>query len=120
MELGFTEALLGMAGWHMTGADTLLPQNQEMAFYLVKEAAERALARAQYTLGYFYEGGIGTYVNMDLAFKYYELAASQGKTNSLILGEERAIERIKKANPGANITKKVKKRSFFGGIFSKK
>ena len=63
----------------MTGADTLLPQNQDMAFQLVKEAADRQLARAQYTLGYFYEGGIGTYINMDLAFKYYELAASQGK-----------------------------------------
>lgn len=76
-----------MAGWHMTGADSLIIQNKDMAFSLVKQAADRGLARAQYTLGkfniadglgYFFEGGIGTYPNMDWAFKYYELAAEQG------------------------------------------
>ncbi|KAJ3352389.1 hypothetical protein HDU91_006011 [Kappamyces sp. JEL0680] len=78
MNAGYTEALLGMAGWHMTGAEGLMVQNQTMAFLLVKEAAERALPRAQYTLGYFYEGGIGTAPDLDMAFKYYEMAAQQG------------------------------------------
>jgi TPR repeat protein len=70
--------LLGMAGWHMTGADNLLPQNQQLAFQLVREAADSGLARAQYTIGYFYEEGIGTPKNLDLAFKFYESAAQLG------------------------------------------
>ena len=78
MDLGHTEAYLGMAGWHMTGVDNFLPKDQEMAFKLVKEAADRGLARAQYTLGYFYEGGIGVASDIVNAFTYYSLAADQG------------------------------------------
>lgn len=78
MNLGHVEAYLGMAGWHMTGVENYLPQDQEMAFQLVKEAADRGLARAQYTLGYFYEGGIGVASDTEKAFSYYTLAADQG------------------------------------------
>jgi TPR repeat protein len=80
MNLGHIEAYLGMAGWHMTGVENYLPKDQEMAFQLVKEAADRGLARAQYTLGYFYEGGIGVEADVEKAFSYYGLAADQGKT----------------------------------------
>jgi TPR repeat protein len=79
MNLGHIEAYLGMAGWHMTGVENYLPKDQEMAFQLVKEAADRGLARAQYTLGYFYEGGIGVEVDVEKAFSFYGLAADQGK-----------------------------------------
>ena len=78
MNLGHVEAFLGMAGWHMTGVEGFLPQDQEMAFRLVREAADRGLARAQYTLGYFFEGGIGCASNPTAAFDYYNRAASQG------------------------------------------
>ncbi len=78
MNLGHIEAYLGMAGWHMTGVDNFLEKDQEMAFQLVKEAADRGLARAQYTLGYFYEGGIGVMADLHSAFAYYTLAANQG------------------------------------------
>jgi TPR repeat protein len=78
LKSGDPEAMLGMAGWHMTGADGILLKNEQRAFQLVKEAADKELPRAQYTLGYFYEGGIGVEKNMDLAFKFYYQAAEQG------------------------------------------
>lgn len=85
MNLGHTEAFLGMAGWHMTGVEGFLPQDQEMAFRLVREAADRGLARAQYTLGYFFEGGIGCNPDQTAAFDYYTRASLQGSLFSYIL-----------------------------------
>lgn len=108
MSQGYTEALLGMAGWHMTGADSLLPQNQGMAFELVYQAAERGLARAQYTLGYFFEGGIGTRIDLNMAARFYSLAAEQG--------EERAINRLRRDTNPAPLELVKKKRSL--GFFS--
>lgn len=78
MKFGDPEAMLGMAGWHMTGAENILPKNEERAFYLVQQAAEQKLPRALYTLGYFYEGGIGIPKNVEMAFRYYNMAADQG------------------------------------------
>jgi uncharacterized protein len=122
MKAGDIEAMLGMAGWHMTGADGILAKSEIRAFQLVKHAAEKGLPRAEYTLGYFYEGGIGVEKNVDLGFQYYYKAAEKGNC-PLIVGEERAISRIQRSDPEAKFfarkTSKKKKQSFFGGLFGK-
>ena len=78
LQANHTEALLGMAGWHMTGAEGLLPKNETIAYSLVREAASKGLARAQYTLGYFCEEGIGCMKDLELALEFYGMAAAQG------------------------------------------
>ena len=78
LQYGHTEALLGMAGWHLTGADNLLPKNEKMAYSLVREAASKGLPRAQYTLGFFCEEGIGCMKDLELAIEFYAMAADQG------------------------------------------
>ncbi|KAI8897271.1 hypothetical protein BC833DRAFT_649702 [Globomyces pollinis-pini] len=104
------EAQLGMAGWHMTGAEGVLPKNEQLAFELVQKATLKQLPRAYFTLGYFYEGGIGTLKNMDQAMHFYQLAAD--------LGEERALERLEESGV-VKKSKETKKKKTLFGFFSK-
>lgn len=49
-ELGVVEALLGMAGWYMTGIDDDV-KDVDVAVGMVRKAVEMGSARAEYTLG---------------------------------------------------------------------
>ncbi|KAI8930318.1 hypothetical protein BC831DRAFT_440091 [Entophlyctis helioformis] len=95
---GYADAQLSLAGWYMTGASGILPKDERKAFELTSFAAEQNLARAQFTLGYFHENGIG-------------IAAGNG--------EERAIKRLKELRPDQQIqsqptaTKKKGFKAFF-------
>ncbi|KAI8900445.1 hypothetical protein BC833DRAFT_581703 [Globomyces pollinis-pini] len=106
VQSGNADAQLGMAGWHMTGADKLLSKNEQLAFDFAQKSAQQNLARAQYTLAYFYETGIGCQRNLDEALKYYKLAAAQG--------EARARERLTRGDLKDNEpVKPAKKKGWF-------
>jgi TPR repeat protein len=85
---GETEGYLGMAGWHMTGVEGQLPKNEQKAFALVKEAAASGLPRGLYTLGYFYEEGIGIPKDREKAFENYQSAAELRDKRSILRLEE--------------------------------
>ncbi|KAJ3320614.1 hypothetical protein HDV06_005132 [Boothiomyces sp. JEL0866] len=113
-ETNHADAQLALAGWYMTGADGFLKQDTKLAFELVQKSASQELPRAQYTLGYFYDKGVGVPPNDELAQKYYKIAADKG--------EERAIKKVLERNPKASIKNyndKKKKGGFFS-FFKKK
>jgi TPR repeat protein len=78
IEFGIPDGYLGMAGWYMTGAQGHLQKDEIKAFALVKKASESGLARGQFTLGYFYDQGIGIEKNDAEAIRHFKLAADQG------------------------------------------
>ena len=106
---GNSEAQLSLAGWYMTGYKDVLEQNEQKAFELAKDAASQRIPRAVYTLGYFYEMGIGVPKNEVMAVQLYKDADG--------MGEPRAAKRLKLIFPSVTEGPKVKK-GFFG-IFRK-
>lgn len=86
MELNEPEGQLSLAGWYMTGAEGILEQDHKKAFTLAKLASNQKLPRAQYTLGYFFESGVGVPKSDSDAIFHYRLAAQNG--------EERAVKRL--------------------------
>lgn len=85
---GEVEGYLGMAGWYMTGVENQLPKDEQKAFSLVREAATRGLPRGLYTLGYFYEEGIGIPKDREKALENYQAAAELGDKRSILRLEE--------------------------------
>ena len=76
---GDPECQLSLAGWYMTGIDQILQKNEKRAFELTNAAGLQGLPRALYTLGYFYERGIGVErADQERAVQYYEKAAEIG------------------------------------------
>ncbi len=68
------ESMYELAMLFLRGNNTIEP-NDKMAFYWMKQVAERNLASAINMLGVFYYSGIGTEKNNELAAFYYEKAA---------------------------------------------
>jgi len=62
----------------------------EIAIKYFRQAAKRGDLEAYYSLGYCYELGLGTHVNLKLAQKYYQIASKEGHQVSKI-----ALRRIK-------------------------
>ncbi|MFH7445099.1 sel1 repeat family protein, partial [Pseudomonas syringae pv. tagetis] len=48
------------------------------AFEIISAAAQQRLVLAQYRLGFFYENGVGSAVNLAKAAEFYKVAAEQG------------------------------------------
>lgn len=69
-------ALLQLAAIYEDG--TLTVKSYEKAFKAYQTAAKHNNATAQYELGRMYQAGIGTKVNPQLAYRWFEKAASQG------------------------------------------
>jgi TPR repeat protein len=88
---------MALCAWYMVGVDNVLEKDESEAYEWAKRAAENGLAKAQYTLGYFTEMGIGCRRDPLEANVWYVRAADQG--------EERArhrIQAIQAASTGAN------------------
>jgi TPR repeat protein/serine/threonine protein kinase len=64
-----------LAGWGV-------PENLQMGFSMVREAAEKGLAEAQLTLGICYEDGSGTAQDFVEAAKWYRKAAELGNASA--------------------------------------
>ncbi len=57
-------------------------RNYELAITWLKPLAEKGHVRAQYYLGWMYEGGLGVAINLREAARWYRLAAEQGDSFS--------------------------------------
>lgn len=77
-ESGNAEAQCALAGWYLTGAQNVLEQSDDLAFYWITKSAAQGLPKAEFALGYFMEEGIGSPRNADAALHWYELAATHG------------------------------------------
>ncbi|KAF3905560.1 hypothetical protein AA313_de0205468 [Arthrobotrys entomopaga] len=86
-ELGFPPAQLALCAWYTVGAPPLLEPDECEAYAWAMKAAERGLAKAEYTVGYFTEMGIGCMRDEVGANTWYVRAAEHG--------EERAKLRLR-------------------------
>ncbi|EWC45263.1 hypothetical protein DRE_05990 [Drechslerella stenobrocha 248] len=86
-ELGFAPAQLALCAWYTVGAPPLLEPDEYEAYAWAMKAAERGLAKAEYTIGYFTEMGIGCIRDEVGANTWYVRAAEHG--------DERAVSRLR-------------------------
>jgi TPR repeat protein len=75
--LSFAERTLALAHWSGEGVE----KNDSKAFGLLHSAAMKGLRAAQFDLGYLWETGLGTEVNITNAYVWYSIAAIEDTTN---------------------------------------
>lgn len=85
-EQGHAQAQMALCAWYMVGVEDVLEKDEGEAYEWARKAAQQGLPKAQYTLGYFTEMGIGCRRDPLEANVWYVQAADQG--------EERAKHRI--------------------------
>lgn len=85
-EQGHALAQMALCAWYMVGVQGMLDKDEGEAYEWARRAAEQGLPKAQYTVGYFTEMGIGCRRDPLEANVWYVRAADQG--------EERAKHRI--------------------------
>lgn len=87
---GYAEAELALSHWYLTGTPATALEDPEHindyivikpsepdAFYWAERAALQGLPKAQYTLGYYYEEGVGVEADLGAALLWYRRAAEQ-------------------------------------------
>ncbi|KAF3939903.1 hypothetical protein ABW19_dt0200806 [Dactylella cylindrospora] len=89
-ELGFAPAQLALCAWYTVGAPPLLEPDESEAYAWALKAAERGLPKAEYTVGYFTEMGIGCIRDELGANSWYVRAAEHGDERAKL--RLRAIE----------------------------
>lgn len=77
-ETGLPEAELALSSWYLSGAAGVLEQSDTDAFLWARKAAERRCTKAEYTLGTYFEIGIGVPADADEARRWYARAAAAG------------------------------------------
>ena len=95
-QLGHPMAQMALCAWYLAGAAPVLEKDQDEAYEWAKRAAESGLAKAQYTVGYFSEMGVGCRRDVLEANVWYVRAAEQGDTRAV-----RRLEAIRAATVGA-------------------
>ncbi|KAL6250374.1 Chitin synthase 4 [Rhinocladiella similis] len=96
-ERGHAESQMALCAWYMVGVPNVLEKDEAEAYEWAKKAADQGLPKAEYTVGYFTETGIGCRRDPLEANVWYVRAAEHG--------EERAKHRIaaiKAAGSGAD------------------
>ncbi|KAK0729978.1 hypothetical protein B0H67DRAFT_478571 [Lasiosphaeris hirsuta] len=98
---------LALAGWYLTGSETVLQPSNTEAYLWARKAATAGLAKAEYAMGYFTEEGIGVPANLEDAKRWYWRAAAQDypKARERLeelkrSGKSRARERISRSKIG--------------------
>lgn len=86
----FPEAQLALSHWYLTGTPAtaldalddleshiVIKPSESEAFEWARRAAEQELPKAQYTLGYYFEEGIGCNADLGAALLWYRRSAEQ-------------------------------------------
>ncbi len=112
---------LSLAAWYMTGIEGVLKKDERKAFALTEAAAKQGLPRAHFTLGYFFEQGIGVEANVEAALSHYQVAAEKGGHREQLFltleGEERAATRLREVFPRVQPQSGSKEKQL-GGFFN--
>ncbi|KAI2635913.1 HCP-like protein [Xylaria nigripes] len=85
-ERGHAAAMMGLCAWYLVGAEPMLEKDEEEAYEWARRSAELNFVKAQYTVGYFTEMGIGCRRDILEANVWYVKAADAG--------DERAKQRL--------------------------
>ncbi|KAI1178739.1 HCP-like protein [Nemania sp. FL0916] len=85
-EGGHAAAMMGLCAWYLVGAEPILEKDEEEAYEWARRSAELDFVKAQYTVGYFTEMGIGCRRDILEANVWYVKAADAG--------DERAKQRL--------------------------
>ena len=91
-QLGHPMAQMALCAWYLTGAPPVLEKDEDEAYEWAKRAAESGATKAQYTVGYFSEMGIGCRRDPLEANVWYVRAADQGDARAI-----RRLEAIRRA-----------------------
>jgi TPR repeat protein len=94
-EQGDPECELALSGWYLTGSEGVLQQSDSEAYLWARRAADRALSKAEYAVGYYTEVGIGTDQNPEEARRWYMRAAAQGNKRAV-----QRLQELKSMNTG--------------------
>ena len=95
---GESEADMAISKWFLCGYDGEFPKNEELAFQYAQRAAATGLPTAEFAMGYFYEIGMHTDVNLEKALEWYEKAAKNGN--------KEAVQRIEGISKSRTLSKK--------------
>ncbi|KAK8042316.1 hypothetical protein PG993_006839, partial [Apiospora rasikravindrae] len=77
-EGGHAGAMMGLCAWYLVGADPILEKDEEEAYEWARRSADLGFVKAQYTVGYFTEMGIGCRRDILEANVWYVKAADAG------------------------------------------
>ncbi|KAK7969517.1 hypothetical protein PG996_002040 [Apiospora saccharicola] len=77
-EGGHAGAMMGLCAWYLVGAEPILEKDEEEAYEWARRSAEMGFVKAQYTVGYFTEMGIGCRRDILEANVWYVKAADAG------------------------------------------
>jgi TPR repeat protein len=92
---GDAESMLALCAWYLVGNPPNLEKNHEEAFQWALSAANLKYPKALYTMGHFYEKGIGCAVNLETAKTWYIMAMDKG--------DERAKTKLQKLNSPTSV-----------------
>lgn len=79
---GEAEADMALSKWFLVGSEGLFPKNEELAFTYAERAAQSGLPTGEFAMGYFYEIGMFTAVDLNKATEWYQKAAKHGNTDA--------------------------------------
>ncbi|ETN37285.1 uncharacterized protein HMPREF1541_08276 [Cyphellophora europaea CBS 101466] len=96
-EQGHAPSQMALCAWYMIGVENVLEKDESEAYEWAKRAAAQGLPKAQYTLGYFTEMGIGCRRDPLEANVWYVRAADQGEQRA-----KHRIAAIQAASTGAD------------------
>lgn len=68
---------------YLTGSEGVLQQSDKEAYLWARKAAKKAVPKAEYAVGYYYEVGIGTPADLAEAVRWYKRASSQGNKKAM-------------------------------------
>jgi TPR repeat protein len=115
---GEHQSELALSGWYLTGSEPLLTQSDTEAFLWARKAASSGLAKAEYAMGYFFEVGIGTGVDIEEAKRWYYRAACKfplfGTSNGAVTNTDtaqnfaKARERLEELKRGGQRQQKTR------------
>lgn len=104
---GESEAEMAISKWFLCGVEGVLEKNEDLAFAYARRAALTGLPTAEFAMGYFFEIGINTSVDLNEAKAWYRKAADHGNKDATarIEGISRSKTLSKKDHHGAAIAK---------------
>ena len=79
---GEPEAEMAISKWFLCGYEGVFAKNEELAFQYAKRAAQQEYPTAEFALGYFYELGLVTPMDLGKGREYYQKAADHGNTDA--------------------------------------
>ncbi|WP_235988986.1 tetratricopeptide repeat protein [Aquibacillus kalidii] len=90
-EKGHADALNNYADMYLRGE--YVEKNEERALELFKKAADKGVPESMYTLGYMYENGVGTEVDM-VESKVYRVRPSYPDLGDMVILKEDKLDRL--------------------------